>query len=241
MIRHRILFVWIFLFPFITQGQAISNVRATFEDGKITVIYDLTGGNEKQAYNVALYSSHDNYAKPVLSVSGDVGNSKEAGVAKRIIWDAQVDLGEYRGALTFKVSADPIPLGYSFSNPSVSSSYRRGKSATIAWEGGSPADNITIELLDNGNVVQQISDSRNSGVQNWSISKEMTKGNQYQFKLRSSTGQNITSNLFSIKSKVPLVLKIAPVLVAGVVIALLIDNPPPPVEELPVAPTAPTN
>lgn len=239
--RHLIVIIWVFLFPFISEGQAISNVRASFEAGKITVTYDLTGGNDKQAYNVALYSSHDNYKKPVISVSGDVGNNKNAGVAKRIVWDAQVDLGEYKGALTFRVSADPIPLAYSFIEPTASTKYRRGKSASIAWEGGAPADNITIDLLNNGNVVQQISSARNSGIQNWIIPKDMTKGDGYQVRLQSSSGQNITSNIFSIKSKIPLALKVLPVLVVGGVIALLINDPPPPAEELPKAPSAPTN
>ena len=221
------------------QGQSVNNVRASFQDGKVIVTYDLTGGNEKQTYNVSLFSSHDNYAKPVLSVFGDVG-SINSGVAKRSVWDAALDLGEYKGTLTFRVSADPLPLAYEFTKPSLSTSYRRGKSASITWEGGAASDNVTIELLNNGNVIQQISNARNSGVQNWAIPKDFAKGSGYQVRLRSSNGQSITSNNFSIKSKIPLALKIAPVVIAGVII-LLIPDPPPPVVDLPEAPNAPTN
>lgn len=235
--------IGVFLSPIFVEAQSISNVRASFQDGKVIVTYDLTGGNEKQTYNISLLSSHNNFATPVLSVLGDVGSNIGLGVAKKITWDAALDLGEYKGTLTFRVSADPVPLDYEFTKPSLSTSYRRGKQATILWDGGAKSDNVTIELLNNGSVVQQLSNARNSGVQNWAIPKDMAKGSGYQLRLRSSSGQEITSNNFSIKSKIPLALKVAPVVVAGLVIALLPkDDPgPDPIVDLPVAPSAPTN
>ncbi len=239
------LFFIIALLPLTCWSQSINNVRATFQDGKITITYDITGGNEKQVYNVSVYSSHDNFSIPLLSVDGDVGPNKQPGVSKSIVWDAKLDLGEYKGPLTFRVSADPVPLPYSFTKPNTATSYRRGKQATIEWEGGVDSDNITIELMKDGAVLQQLSNARNSGIQNWAIPKDMEKGAGYSLRLRSSSDQSITSNLFSIKSKIPLVLKIAPVVVVGGVVALLASggSDPDPVNgggtELPVAPAAP--
>jgi hypothetical protein len=241
--RSYILLLLITFCASVAQGQSINNVRASFQDGKVVVTYDLTGGNEKQSYHVSLFSSHDNYASPVLSVSGDVGSNRQSGVANRIVWDVGLDLGEYKGTLTFRVSADPLPMAYEFTKPALSTSYRRGKQASISWNGGMVSENVTIELLNNGNVVQQISNARNSGIQNWAIPKGMAKGSGYQLRLRSSNGQTINSNNFSIKSKVPLALKVAPVVIAGLVIALLPTSDPGPdrIVDLPAAPSAPTN
>jgi len=224
------------------MAQSIVNVKASFVEGKVSITYDLVGGNSDQKYVVSLFGSHDNYTKPLMSVSGDIGQEISPGNSKSIEWNAQVDLSEYKGSITFRVRAEPIALAYSFVDEP--SGYRRGKTGEIQWQGGSASDNVTIELLRNGSVVQQVFNNRNSGNTNWSVSQDMEKGTGYQFRLRSSNGQAITGNTFAVKSKVPLALKIVPVLVVGGVAAALLGgggDPDPGTSgnDLPVAPAAP--
>ena len=241
---NRLPFILLWL-PGVCLGQSVGNVHAAFQNGKVTVTYGISGGNEKQTYNVALYSSYDNFAQPLVSVTGDVGNNKTGGPAKSIVWDATTDLGEYKGPLTFRVVAVPLAMPYSFIQPAMASSYRRGKQAEIRWEGGLASDDITIELLKEGTVLRQLSGTKNSGAQNWAVPKDMQKGPGYSLRLKSSTGQSITSNVFSIKSKVPLALKVAPLLVVGGLVAVLVGGGGGPGPEpnngndLPVAPSAP--
>ena len=111
-------------------------------------------GNEKQTYNVALYSSYDNLPSRSFPLPGTWATTNRI-PAKNIVWDATTDLGEYNAVLTFRVVAVPLAMPYSFIQP-ASSSYRRGKRLKSDGRGGLASDDITIELLKDGTVLRQI-------------------------------------------------------------------------------------
>jgi len=96
-----------FVFPGL-QAQVINQVVPEAVGNKIIVRYDIDDSKPDQLYEVALYTSKDNYAKAVTAVSGNgVGVSVAPGKDRVIIWDVLKDVQELTGECSFEVRALP--------------------------------------------------------------------------------------------------------------------------------------
>lgn len=86
-------------------AQEVSNVQAQFNSGKAMVTYDLD--ETVPAYFVELLYSDDEgmtFSEPLKRVSGDI-NNVNSGSGKRILWDAEKELGYFSGDIVFRVKA----------------------------------------------------------------------------------------------------------------------------------------
>src|SRR5688500_3484254 len=92
------------------EAQSLQNIHASFQDGKVLISYDLTGGNPQQKYNLNLYGSHNNYRYALSSVKGDVGTNISGGIGKRIEWNAAEKLAVFSGEITFKIKGEAVAL-----------------------------------------------------------------------------------------------------------------------------------
>jgi hypothetical protein len=100
--------VWLLVFP-VLQGlhaQNITNVVAEAVGSKIIVRYDIENANPDQLFEVALYSSKNNFSESLPAVSGNgVGLSVSSGKDRVIIWDVLKDVKEFTGQYSFEVRA----------------------------------------------------------------------------------------------------------------------------------------
>jgi hypothetical protein len=218
-IRLTILYSVLFLVPAITFGQSISNVKAENQSGKVIITYDLNGSNDVK-YNITLFGSHDSYQTQLRYVVGDVGKGVTAGPGKRIEWDVNQELVTYQGNITFKIRGEVIALPLSINTPS---SARQGKTTTITWSGGKRDQKVHIDLVKDGTVAQSIGDTNNTGTYKWSVPKDIAKGS-YQLRLTSGN-ETVNSQSFSLNKKIPLWIIAAPVVVVGVIVAVLVSKP----------------
>jgi hypothetical protein len=202
----------------IAFSQSIENVSAKFADGKVSITYDLKG-KETQEYEIRVYSSHNQFSVTLRNVSGEVGRKIKSGTGKLIEWDAN-ELVNYNGELTFKLRGEVMAGGLRFSNPVVGSSFRRGKTASIKWEGGKQNDNAQIELLKGGQKISSAPAFKNLGSYDYPFPADLQKGNDYTLRLLTS-GQTIVSPVFAVKSKIPLLLKLSPIVVVAAVVGFL--------------------
>ena len=203
-----------------TLAQSIQNVKATPQDGKVIVLYDLIGGKPEQKYTIDLFASHNNFSAPLTEVSGDVGKNITPGTGKKIIWDAALELTTYKGDITFKVKGEAITLPFAFKKPAKGGSVRRGKNTSVEWEGGKPTQHIKLELYKGTELVNSIAETGNTGQYNWSIPKKTSKGS-YTLKLNAGQ-ETVNSQPFKIKSKIPFIVKMLPVVVVGGVVAVFV-------------------
>ncbi len=100
--------VWLLVFPFFQglQAQSITNVIAEAVGSKIIVRYDIENSNPDQLFEVALYSSKNNFSESLPAVSGNgVGLSVSSGKDRVIIWDVLKDVKEFTGQYSFEVRA----------------------------------------------------------------------------------------------------------------------------------------
>ena len=219
-------------------AQKIENVKATVNGDDIIITYDLSG-KEGQEFKINLYASNSNFSKPIVKASGDIGSRITPGKDKRVVWNAKNEIPDYKGDLVIEVrgeagvvSSSVRPL--SFLSPS-GGGVKRGKMMNISWSGGSPSENVELNLIKDGAVAQKISDQNNNGVYSWQVPKG-TKTGTYQLKLTGGASGEVTSSNFKIKPKVSLLLKILPAAVVGTIVFLTLTDPYQETTDLPTPP-----
>lgn len=222
-----------------SNAQSINNVKASFNEGRVIVTYDLVGGSLNQKYALELYGSHDNFSKPLTKVTGDVGKNVTPGILKRIIWEATLEFTSYKKDISFKVKGEPMIAPFTFKNPTGSKALKRGKKTSIEWSGGANSQKIKLELYKGTELASLITETENSGQYIWNIPVKLGKGS-YSIKIstsgESSASESASSKTFTIKPKIPLVYKILPAVVVGGIIAILSSGKEGSSNELPVAP-----
>jgi hypothetical protein len=218
-------------------AQKIENVTAASSEEQIIITYDLIGAQPGQEFRIQMYSSVDNFGAAVLKVTGDIGNRIPAGTQRRIVWNSKEELNNFKGEVTLEVRGEalaslvpqvekPVTTSSSISPYSIkspwSTSHKRGKALTIIWSGGTPVDNVSLELLKESVPQQKLTDTKNNGNYQWEVPSKMKTGN-YQVKLKGPNGET-TSTAFRIKPKVPLILKLLPVAGVGYLVVKLLSG-----------------
>jgi len=111
------------------------------------------------------------------------------------------------------------------------SSYKRGSTLEMAWVGGTPTDKLNVELLRDTVVQQRIAENLiNSQKFSWSIPMNIRPGDNYVVRVTKADSAEIISMTqpFIIKRKIPLLLKLIPLVAVGavfVVVATGSENP----------------
>jgi hypothetical protein len=237
--RRRLL-VPLLLLTIPLAAQRVENVKAEVigEGEKVIITYDLIGAGENQKFKVQLYGSHNNYAAPLSLVTGDVGRDRDLtpGPNKRIEWSAKSELKDFSGDVTFEVRADLVAAAFVMQNPSGGTKVKRGKTLQISWQGGTPGENVRLDLMQGGSVVSQIASTRNSQSYTWAVPKSTAKASNYQVRLSGESG-SVTSGNFTVKSKSKVALIVLPIVAVGVLVAVLVSGDKPPTSnDLPVPP-----
>lgn len=247
--KHFFCFLFFLTLPFQqVPGQSITNVRAETSGDVINVYYDLLGTAEGQLYQVTLYSSHNDMAQPLAYVSGDTGPNVQAGAARKIEWQAKKEILRFTGQITFEVQASLVFSPIRIKSPALATSYKRGKSYSLGWEGGMAGENVRLELYQGTSKVNDIARVSNNGTYSWSIPAATKPGSNYKIKVSSVDKPDNThlSESFTIKRKVSSVVKVLPVAVlAGAAVYLITSgsgggNGPGPVDPASRLPEPPT-
>ncbi len=87
-------------------AQQITDVTHQVVGSKVIIKYNITDAKDDQAFDVALYTSQDNYEKALHAVSGNgAGEDVSGGTDRIIIWDALRDVKSFNGQFSFEVRA----------------------------------------------------------------------------------------------------------------------------------------
>ena len=212
-----------------TTAQTVENVTRKVEGGSITITYDLIGV-VGELYFISIYSSADNFNRPIISVEGDVGSDITPGRGKSVKWDAKKDLGDYKGSLRLSVRAELLVF-IEFSNIYAKQKFKKGTSNEITWTGG-PRENIKLEIYDGSIKVTDLTNTVNSGRFTWVIPKKFKSGKAY--KIRASSGDRASfSPEFQISGKIPIWMIAVPIVVVGVVVVILMQDRTEPLQAIP--------
>ncbi len=211
---------------------------------KVVVHYDLEDSNPNHQYLVSLFSSKDNFSAPLTRVTGDVGTEVKPGKDRKVIWDVTKELGAFKGNITFEIRGRvfvPFVKLVEFEEGKV---YKRGKNYPVTWTSGNLSGQVNVELFKGIDRVWGENNLPNVGKYQWYIQSSAKKGSDYILKFTNTKDRNdyVVSRPFTIKPKVPLLVKVGVIAAVGVGIKFAAGSktdPPAVADDLPSHPTDP--
>jgi hypothetical protein len=180
----------------------------------VTIEYKLTAEHPEERYQIWIYSSLDNFKKPLSNVEGDVGLNITPG-QKTIIWDYSKSIYGYNVGVQFELAYELMfdPLRFEMMNYKA---VKRGGTQEIRWSGSEIKDELTLQLLRHGVVAKEYTDLPNSGYFNMSVGKRKGKGYQLALISEKDPLNRTLSEKFRIKSKVAFIWKALPFILGGI-------------------------
>lgn len=203
-------------------AQEVTITKVELAGRNIVVHYDLRDANPSNTYQLKLYSSRDNFMSPLTGVTGDVGDEVHSGSSRKMEWAIADEFGPYKGKLALEIRGRvfvPFVKVIDFGN---GQSFKRGKSYNLQLKAGSSSP-IHVELFKGNQRIDGDMNHPNSGSYLLSIPANAKTGNDYRLKITDSRSNDevVYTPMFSVKPKVPLVVKVLPVVAVGAVVVLL--------------------
>lgn len=194
---------------------------------KVVVTYDLDDNNPNNEYLLNLYTSKDNFVVPLKKVTGDIGAEIKPGVGKRVEWSIIEEYGGYKGKISLEVRGRVYVPAARLQNFDVNKTYRRGKSYDISWKPGNN-NPINLELYKGGQRISGDMNVPNNGGHHYFFPTHAKPGKDYRLKLTDPKNPDdvIYSPFFKVGPKIPLWMKATPVVLVGVLVAVLAGDKP---------------
>jgi hypothetical protein len=212
----------ILAFSFVLQaghcihGQDMTVKRIELQDDNVLLFYELKDTTQRRVYTVNLYSSRDNFISPLQNVRGDVGLEVVPGGDRKIIMNAREEFGAtFEGKVAFELRAKVyIPF---VRMDKLNNSYKRGKPYEIRWSGGRPQNVLNFDLFKGENKITSFSNIANAGKYNMVIPTDTKPGKNYRFRISDSKNKDeiVNTGSFTVSRKVPLLVKVVPVVLIG--------------------------
>ncbi len=208
---------------FLLQGQR--TVAQTFEVRSIEINteglilhYDLLDTTRNRTYTVNVYSSHDSFLAPLTKVTGDAGLEVRPGFNRRIVWDAKSELGAtFDGDVELEIKARVFVPFLRFEGFQTIEIRKRTVPFLVKWSGGSRQNILDFQLWQNGKKVYTFPNIPNTGEYRLTIPSSVRPGHDYYLRIADSknTDQVVMTSKFTVKRKIPVALKLLPLLGAG--------------------------
>jgi hypothetical protein len=243
--RLKLNFLWFILITAINSAfsQELDSISMSVENDVVVVKFDFVDGEPEEVYELYLYSSHDNFQKPLQLTAGDVGKGIKVGVGKTIYWNAKEELGNFKGDLSLKIKGDKYVPIVQYQNIHERLKTKRGEPFEIHWAASDKTEKVALKILRNGVPVMTPEIVENTGTFTWMIPMNAKAGKGYTVQISDTDNllREETSAVFSVTRKLPLVFKILPaVAVAGGIAAILMtrEDPENGIPEPPLTPNA---
>jgi Ser-Thr-rich glycosyl-phosphatidyl-inositol-anchored membrane family len=223
--RGLILYLGAFLLFFSASAQnvVIKNIELAGE--KVIVFYDLDDNSATHEYLLQLYSSRDNFAAPLTKVKGDVGAEIKPGVSKKIEWNIREEFGGFKGRLSLEIRGKVFVPFVKLQNFDSKKAYKRGKAYNISWKPGNN-DPIHIELFKGSERVTGELNQPNNGSYTMTFPSHASPGKDYRIKITDSKSSEyvVFTDYFKVTPKVPLLLKVLPVVAIVAVVVVVVGG-----------------
>lgn len=230
-LKLTILFV---IISFVGYAQKVEDISFAMDGDKVRIFYTLIGDYADQTYEVKIFTSVDNFAKPLEQIEGDVNKKNIKPGKKEALWDAKKEYKMFEGNISFKIVANVIS-NYWISAPTKGEVLKKGKKYEITWEGFKPTASVNITIHYPNGDFDEIATYTTGKTYLWKVKGKPGKG--AYIKVTDSENKNAfaKSGAFTLKRKVPMVVQvgIAAVVASGILYYFL---QPEEVEPLPFPP-----
>lgn len=219
------LYLVLLLFGPVANAQTLVIRQVQLVLDKVIVTYDLEDNNPNNQYFLNLYTSKDNFGTALKNVTGDVGPDVKPGTGKKIEWSIMQEYGNYKGKLSLEVRGKVYVPVVRLQNFDTKKSYKRGTSHNLHWKPGNN-NPINIELFKGGQRISGDMNIPNNGGHPFFFPKDAKPGKDYRLKITDPKNPDevLYTGYFKVAPKLPMYIKLAPVLLAGVLVAVLVSN-----------------
>jgi len=219
--RGLLLTLCVFSFSLI-RAQTVTIKKVELAGEKILVYYDLEDSNPNNEYKLDLYASKDNFIAPLTKVKGNVGTEVKPGIDHKIEWNIIEEYGPYKGKISLEIKGKVYIPFVKLQNFNSSKAYKRGSNNNLGWKPGNN-NPINIELFKGGQRISGDMNMPNNGSHTLYIPSKAKPGKDYRLKITDSRNSEdvIYTNYFRVKPKVPLLVKLLPVLAIGGAVSTL--------------------
>ncbi|MEQ8241139.1 MAG: hypothetical protein RIA69_18130, partial [Cyclobacteriaceae bacterium] len=184
--RFYFLLIACFLFTIKSYSQTVMTIDVSIEDLDLVVTYGVAGVGENQLFDVALYSSKDNFSSPLTgdNIQGTVGYKIPIESTNTIIVKNPLEVLEGISNVSFKVKLELVynpvflrePTGESFKQ-------RRKKPMTVLWRGGLKNEIVNFDLYRYDELKKDnFYSTRNTGSAEFKMPK-VDKGEGYSMRM----------------------------------------------------------
>ena len=156
------------LFSLTAYAQTATVKKVQLAGNKVIVFFDLEDSNPKNEYQLSLYSSKDNFAAPLLKVTGDIGSEVKPGTEHSVEWNISEEYPGFNGRLSLEIRGKIYLPFVKLQNFDVNKSYKRGKQYELGWKAGT-TNPVHVELFKGSQRVQGDMNHPNSGVYTMNI------------------------------------------------------------------------
>jgi hypothetical protein len=226
------------------QGQDINIKRIELDNEAIILSYDLKDTTQGRFYTVNLYSSIDNFINPIQNLVGDIGLEIRPGSDHKIQVNTRNEFGRtFEGKVAFELRAKVYIPFIRLDGFNDYKKFKRGKAYEIRWSGGRPQNVLNFDLYRGNKRVHTFSNVANRGKYTMIFPPNTKPGNDYRFKISDikNNDEIVNTKNFAITSKVPLVVKVIPVIAIGSVLYVLLRPKEGCADCLPDFPSSPEN
>jgi hypothetical protein len=193
------------------NAQEFSIKRLELDGDKVNLYYDLLDSIKGRTYTIDLYSSKDNFVSRLEKVSGDIGLEVKPGSNHKLTWNAKEELGSaFDGKVGFEVRGHVyIPF---VRLEGLNKVYKRGKDYPFTWRGGTQQNILNFDLYNGDEKIYPFSNIANVGQTTINLPTSVKPGKNYYFKITDTKNKDqiVNSSYFSVKRKVPFLLKVIP-------------------------------
>ena len=209
-------------FSFYASAQNVTIKKVELAGERVIIYFDLDDSNTNHEFLLNVFSSKDNFTAPLAKVKGDVGQEVKPGPNKKIEWNIMQEYGGYKGKLALEIRGKVYVPFVKLQNFDNTRNYKRGKSYSIPIKAGS-TNPIHVELYKGSQRVSGEMNHPNNGAYTLSIPSNATKGDDYRLKITDSKSSEdvVYSPFFKVRPKLPLLVKLLPVVVVGGAVAAL--------------------
>lgn len=201
------------------QTFTITKVERISDD--VVLHYDLVDTVVSRSYTINVFSSADNYITPLQKVSGDVGLEVRPGANHKIVWHAKEELGNtFSGDIALEVRGKIYIPFVKLDGFDDYKKFKRNRTYKITWTGGRGNSVLNFDLYKKEKKITTFPNIANVG--NYSLKFEQVKpGRNYRLKISDAKNKDdvVYSAPFKIKRKVPLIVKVIPLVAAGYIIS----------------------
>jgi Ser-Thr-rich glycosyl-phosphatidyl-inositol-anchored membrane family len=207
-----------------SHGQEFTIRKVELTAETVILHYDLVDTAKGHLYTVAVFSSRDQFVSSLQKTKGDVGLEVKPGINKRIVWNSKEELGaQFVGDLELEIRGRIYIPFVRFNNFEDYRVIKRGTVRTITWTGGTRQNILNFNLYREGELVTVIPNIPNSGSYDLTIPTSVKPGKGYYFLVSDNKNkdQTMKTGTFQVKRKIPLLVKVLPIVAIAAAVPTL--------------------